>query len=482
MLGTKRRDIQHDGTSRRKSARISKAPPRLGFESAPTSPPSAAVQSLSSVASLSNVNLDIQLTSKVIAEYNSVLRFLQPSQLADPVVQRSNADLLQARAEAARTIQEVESRLWQLQDDLHVAQHRMMADAAARSAHWYQQADLLSLEYPVLSAVFQRSPIQDAADFTEYLCRVIPFILKQPIDVATLRARKRQARRCELRAEALGKVFMFRRALLTSSDPQALRHQVYFSVSMITSIIPRACWGEVWSPEEEDEFGNVTHRDQHLQWYQSAPALYNYCGEVFRYLDGVLTPPESDQDAWWTVPREFMDAAAMYRRCLSEYNSHDCPGRYDVYANGGRDVTIDEEHKAYYLSNGANVRCFHQHILRLIRALHRHARREIRQRTLIAAGTRLPVELTDVIFEYALQAESIPSFDDILINPTSIHGPTADLRPDYHVCDWSSSLPWNCHQRSYNTIICDYDGWREPSTHGHLEPPSWDSDIDLGLD
>lgn len=468
MSGRKRRDTQDHGDIRGKSARASKAPPPLGLGRSPVSPPSAAGPSFRRFGELSNnITIHIEETNNAVAECNRVLDFLQPSQLADLDVQRSHAAFL--RGEAARTIQQAEDQLSQLQATLHSTQYDMLAGAAAESIHWYQQADLLSLNYTLLSAVFDKYPIQDAADFNEYLCRVVPSSLKRPLDVGQVRGGKQRDRRCQLRAEALEKIFLFRRALLESPDPQALRYRVYFSVFMITSILPRSCWGEVWDPEVREEHG--ASRDR-VQWYWQTPTLYQRCKDLFCYLDGILTPPESDQDDWWTLPREeFLDAAAMYRRCFSEYSSHRCS--YSEHAYGERDLSQDQERNAYYLWDDGDTRCFHQHIVRLLRALLRHARREIRQRTLIAAGARLPVELTDIASEYALQAEGIPSFEDILYRPTNIHGPTSTLRPEYQVCIWTSSLPWHCEQRSYTTIICDYKDWTKPPDYRRLEPPDY---------
>jgi hypothetical protein len=52
--------------------------------------------------------------------------------------------------------------------------------------------------------------------------------------------------------------------------------------------------------------------------------------------------------------------------------------------------------------------CFHAHNRRLLELLNEHAASEIEHNVLIAVGTNLPPELTELVFEYALAAEEIP--------------------------------------------------------------------------
>lgn len=173
-----------------------------------------------------------------------------------------------------------------------------------------------------------------------------------------------------------------------------------------------------------------------------------------------MTPPASDEDTWWTKPKEYFNAASLYRELLCAYKSHRCH-QYTEYTTHGWDASTDHgspfdtEYDDFHLSDRGEGFCFHEHTVRLLRALYRHAHRETRERTLLAAGSRLPVELTDLILEHAYQAEGLGPESDICYDPPK-EGDQCQplrLREGFSACYGYDTLPSLPGQRSFNTIL-----------------------------
>ena len=83
-------------------------------------------------------------------------------------------------------------------------------------------------------------------------------------------------------------------------------------------------------------------------------------------------------------------------------------------------------------SEDAEPTCFHYVHHHLLEDLQKHAHIEVRAGVLLAVGRRLPVELTDEIFEYALAAECLPAKWEVF-HYDGMHR-REDLRDEYK-CD-----------------------------------------------
>jgi hypothetical protein len=372
-----------------------------------------------------------------LAQYNTMLDFVSESQRAQPEFRQAHADLLRYRDETCKALREAEFRSQQLSILIFMNNWSILGVSATLDPHWYQSANVLSLDRYLISRTFGDHPVQDAGHFTDYLCKTIPPYLRESINLEDVPEHARDYKRCAKRAEILQKIFLLRKALLDSSDPLATRYGLYFSVFMITSILPRRTWDITWHP---DRYNRGV-----MYW---GPALHKSSKELFTFLDDTLTPPASDSDVWWTSPQPFFGAEAMYRELFSTYSSHSCEHREMDYDEN--DSVADYEN--YFLRDTNPNRCFHAHTVRLLRALYRHARKEVRVRTLLAAGQFLPVELTDLIVEHVLQVEGLAD-EDLIFDPEreSLGG---FLRPQYQ-CASMSWLPYDPNQRSNTAIRCD---------------------------
>jgi hypothetical protein len=303
--------------------------------------------------------------------------------------------------------------------------------------------------------VFEKYPVQDSTNFKDYLCRIIPSFLhglnKDEI-VPPEFDENPWFKAWKARTNIICKVFLLRQILLACQDPRTLRNGLFFSIFMITKVLPRKTWDMVFTGDLRRHNYRVP-RDG-LYWGRYTVGLAK---ELFTFLDTNLTPPESDEDEWWQKQHEFLDAAAMYRELFATYSSHDCssPDPEDPL----------NEHDEYHLSdlprfNSYNEsKCFHSHTVRLLRALNRHAHRETHEKVLLASRSRLPVELTDMILPYAIEAEDLPTDEELIrhafyreLMTEYRYNHRIELKELYH-CDHMSSLPFEHEQRSYNAII-----------------------------
>lgn len=290
-----------------------------------------------------------------------------------------------------------------------------------------------------LSNMFEEFPIQDAVHFRTYISKIIPPSLRKAIEGSYFD-------RLAKREEQMAKVFKLRHVLCDSPDPRMFAQVVHFSVFMITSILPRGCWELMW---------NHDHVRCHAPTVRWGADLDQNCRNLFVFLDSVLTPPESKLNGWWKTPhKHFFDAPALCRELLSVYTSHTCGPPC-----AARELDFGHQYDQYYLSDHGKRRCFHGYTVRLLRALLRHAHKQMRERTLRATGSHLPTELTDLIFECALQLEGIPTdHDDILLEPITLadeevfDGSAKRLRAPY-VCRRMLFLPEDPDQRSCGTLL-----------------------------
>lgn len=119
------------------------------------------------------------------------------------------------------------------------------------------------------------------------------------------------------------------------------------------------------------------------------------------------------------------------------------------------DMQFDSEYDDFHLSDPAEVFCFHEHTVRLLRALYRHAQREAAERTLLADGSHLPVELVDLLSEHTIQAEGLELEKDKCYDPPKEEESRgwALLRKSHICCDRFDNLSSHPEQRSLNTIL-----------------------------
>lgn len=319
-----------------------------------------------------------------------------------------------------------------------------------------------ALDICLVFEVFGKYPVQDAPHFKDYLCRIIPSHLLNPIDPEGLSSSKRR----KARETLVEDILLLRYVLMNSPDPRAFGSGLSFTIFMISTVLPRGCWDLIWQHDK--------CRWDHLRWNMQ---LREYCQNLFFSLESDLTPPESVSDAWWELPQdEWFDAPALYRELLSAYTSHTC-GRCNE-----RNHEFDNEYAEYHLSDPGAGRCFHGYMIRLLRVLLRHSHRQIREKLLLVPGSilpfelRLPTELADIITEQAFQVESIPGDSEVMLKSITNQQEREDfwaidtrLKPQYR-CPNMVALPTYYGQQSFNTLILP------PDAFYHKEPQDSDPD------
>ncbi|KAK4892083.1 hypothetical protein LTR27_009433 [Elasticomyces elasticus] len=99
---------------------------------------------------------------------------------------------------------------------------------------------------------------------------------------------------------------------------------------------------------------------------------------------------------------EYWDYASAVRELRGAFTKHDSLCRTNDY-----DDEYDYDYG--YRRNRRSPKCFHENSFAMIEWLQKKAWGEIRSNLLRIVGNRLPVELADSIFEYALEAEGVPA-------------------------------------------------------------------------
>ena len=143
-------------------------------------------------------------------------------------------------------------------------------------------------------------------------------------------------------------------ALADSDDPNIDNieyHKLQFQASLIGSVLP-------------------TNK---LLDYYDTKALY------------IKNREEMRQSLHEATNDDFLGAATARRILWAHYQSKDCK-------------------QGYYTDD----RCYHQLHIRLLKELADRSHVEVKSMVLLAAGTRLPVELTDLLTQYVLAAEEVP--------------------------------------------------------------------------
>ncbi|KAF7185952.1 hypothetical protein HII31_12825 [Pseudocercospora fuligena] len=300
--------------------------------------------------SLLDLNSDLK-------KYNKLLAFVPPDRASSAAKRHDN--VLAACKKIQMAWQALFINFEELEDEALDAMEDVKSQIYSNS-HWYENADLLSLEVEELDDIFDREEIVDAGHFSDYLLQLV----SRHLQVERKYTDAKGNRVWSLADYFLSSFQRLREALKDSSDPRARSHFFRFNAQLMGVVLPQ---------------NRLLHEDIEVHFFNLISCI------------------EMRSELAQATPATYLDCAKARREIWKRYSKLDCKL---------------EPYEGY-----SDRKCFHQTTIGLLQDLQTRAQQEIRCKVILAVGTYLPAEIADVIVDSVLILEEVPVESSVAEEP-----------------------------------------------------------------
>lgn len=362
-------ELEQDGP--RKSQRKSRPPQRLGFlpvngdRSEQDLPP---VTKHEHLEQKTYFQLESQAVNRGLNAHNNLLAFINDTFPTTKSFVISQQRIREARARADRImrqaemqIKEAESRVQQEYSRILENEYYTVLPGICNEPYWWERGDIFTLKLSQLQLAIMDYVPDNAARFTEYLVRMTREYLSQK----AIRLFHNPSK------EFLQKVALVWLLLRRSKDSALDYHCFRFGVYLLVGVFPHdnmKNWG-----------GEV---------YVGYKSIRSYMGACLQDRTGSSAATIEE------ISQKYLDASTAFHHLLMPYDSHKskCQDEFNDRRDGG------------YLRQ----KCFHERHIALLKGMLKRAHQEVRASAMLAVSKHIPVELVDLVKEFALTAERLP--------------------------------------------------------------------------